>query len=265
MNDRKCLFCDENLIGNRSNEHVLAIWLQRALDIEEKKLSPTHLDSKTGKPKSTRTHSVGNLVEGRVCRTCNNGWMSDLENKARDILLPLIDVDREVISLSQEERFTLARWVSKTAFVLNSSSDYFKNIPPDHFRKIYADPESLPDKVIVLAQQHHGEQDFYWMQGSGWQAEFSKSSGYSQRRVEKMSEDAYKIVFQFRKLLLLIAYWPFDDWVYGLWKGIHLPLWPKSGPAGWYESEREFPWRDSNEAAVYFHMSLKVVEKRVLS
>jgi len=60
-----------------------------------------------------------------VCAGCNNGWMSDLENRAKAIVEPLIDETTTLID--SEGRLILAEWAVKTSMVfeaLRSSGPY---------------------------------------------------------------------------------------------------------------------------------------------
>src|SRR5258708_3740942 len=50
----------------------------------------------------------------RVCSSCNNGWMSDLESEAEPLLSPLIFSPNTYGLFSATESRTLAFWISKT-------------------------------------------------------------------------------------------------------------------------------------------------------
>jgi hypothetical protein len=47
-----------------------------------------------------------------VCATCNNGWMADLEGKAKPILTPL--VQDQARSLTLPDMMAIATWATKT-------------------------------------------------------------------------------------------------------------------------------------------------------
>jgi len=160
---KACIFCGTALAGKASDEHVLPQWLLDYLEIRETDVSPTHTDGQ-GEVLSTRQHRLENLVEGRVCSTCNNGWMSSLGMQAKNLLIPLMEAQREVAELNMAERLCLARWTFQTALVLNSASNFHKNVPPEHFSYLYSVQESLPPAVVVAGQQHHGDSRFYWLQ-----------------------------------------------------------------------------------------------------
>lgn len=262
MDQKVCIFCGSNLAGKASVEHVLPQWLLDHLGIREREITPTHWNPQ-GEVLTTRQHHVGNLVEGRVCSTCNNGWMSTLEGQAKTLLMPLMEGNTEVVELTQDERLCLARWTCKTAFVLNSASNFHKNVPSDHFSFLYRFQDSLPLQVAVVAQQHHGDSTFYWLQ-MPFVLTSEQAGGLSLQEAEKLVAASYKVSFQFKKLLLCVAYWPWPNWRFILWPGIHVPLWPAKGPVAYYSADPiadGFPWNDSLQAQRCFHMTLAVIRQ----
>jgi phage-related protein len=108
--------------------------------------------------------------------------------------------------LSDLERQILRRWTAKTAYSLNSSSNYLKNIPEHHYRFIKANTNSLPSKVSSFAQQHHGKRAFYWIQSATWVLN-GKSDDLAEI-ARSLNSNSYKISIQFGKLLLLLSYLP---------------------------------------------------------
>jgi hypothetical protein len=162
---RKCSFCQSTLT-DRSKEHVIPVWLIKYLDIEGMEISPNQrtLD---GTIVDKRKHAVGNLLLGPVCTDCNSGWMSELESNAKSLLIELMEKRKAIDTLNEEERLVLALWTYKTALTLNLSSNYTLKIPTTHFHKFYQKQNILPQRVIVLAQQHNQSQmddPFFWSQ-----------------------------------------------------------------------------------------------------
>ncbi len=56
-----------------------------------------------------------------LCATCNNGWMSMLENEAKPILESILDEKLKDIDAASQS--TLACWAVKTAMVLECIGD----------------------------------------------------------------------------------------------------------------------------------------------
>lgn len=108
---RTCAFC--GAAGPLTKEHVFGDWLSRlGLDPEPVlhragSLNRLGKDLGTG-PMFTRT--VRN-----VCSTCNNGWMSTLEQTAQNALAPLILGEPRDIDADQQG--ALALWAQKTVMV----------------------------------------------------------------------------------------------------------------------------------------------------
>lgn len=208
-NNKLCAFCDTPLTReNRSKEHVLPQWLLDFLEIRDNKIQPTHF-STSGEMLTTRNHTLEGLLAGQICEICNTGWMSQLEQAAMPILIPLILGNTTVIELNEKERQIVSRWTAKTALALNSSSNYLKNVPNSHYQHIRLITDCLPSKVSLFAQQHHGDRTFYWLQSSIWML-----NGNTEKLNElgtELKNNSYKISFQFGKLLLLISYIPIEN------------------------------------------------------
>ncbi len=249
----RCIFCSHELTGTRTKEHVIPVWLQQHLGITDAMLSPTRYSGKTGEVLSTRSHGINGLVAGRVCSTCNNGWMSQLEIVSMPILISLMATRRPVSDLTGAEKTTLARWAAKTAYVLNFSSNSVKNVPLEHMRYLYRNGTALPNGVTVCAQQHNPTMKFNWLQGAQWQILNTTDVGDEVRN--KLSENGYKITLQLQSLLFTVGHLPHPPLKFSFWNGIHLPLWPTHGIYAWYEKDG-FPWNDSRMAIHYFHAGL---------
>ncbi|ATY17186.1 hypothetical protein CU254_42195 (plasmid) [Amycolatopsis sp. AA4] len=73
-----------------------------------------------------------------VCATCNNGWLSELERKAKPVLTPLIR--GEPRRLSVDDQALIAAWTCKTALVslLASATGPRPGGPPEEYTALYA-------------------------------------------------------------------------------------------------------------------------------
>lgn len=225
------------------------------LEIGDAEVRPSHMHP-DGTLVTQRKHHLTNFVAGRVCKRCNNGWMSQLEERAKPLLTLLIDGEREVVHLTEPERHIVATWAFKTAIVLNNASNYHANVPPEHFRALFLDRSHPADGVTVFGQQHHGTRRFYWIQNSVWR--FFSDSPVNEESLRETNEGSYKISLQLGKLLLLVAFWPTDEWQMVVWAGIHIPLYPTRGPAAWFEGNPlpdDFSWYDSMRAQIEFHVT----------
>jgi hypothetical protein len=126
-------------------------------------------------------------------------------------------------------------------------------VPRVHLKELFA-TDALPADAIVVAQQHHGTDSLNWLQSSSWQL-FNVNEG-SPLPNEPTS---YKVTLLLGKLLLLVAYWPDPTYAYAITPGIHVPLWPRRGQIAQVTYQKEFPWDNSQEALIAFHMMLGLV------
>jgi len=60
------------------------------------------------------------MTTGAVCASCNNGWMSDLEGRAKPMLETMLEGRGR--ALHQEGQRTLAAWALKTAIMVDTST-----------------------------------------------------------------------------------------------------------------------------------------------
>ena len=72
--------------------------------------------SRSGRKPLTYRGRPFDLTVKNVCAECNNGWMSEIENSTKDILVPMID--GQSMSLDLDAQRKLASWTCKTAMVM---------------------------------------------------------------------------------------------------------------------------------------------------
>ncbi|MGW1450169.1 hypothetical protein ACWCO3_18060 [Micromonospora sp. NPDC002411] len=72
-----------------------------------------------------------------VCADCNNGWMSVVENDARQLILSLVDFARPITPREQQ---TLALWATLKALVIDSASTRLTPRGFGHDLKIKREP-----------------------------------------------------------------------------------------------------------------------------
>lgn len=104
-----CAFCGAS--GPLTREHVFGKWVSKiGLD-----LSPVQhrAGPNNGLPRDMGKQPPYRLQVKNVCATCNNGWMSKLEDAAQRVLTPLILGESGTIAL--EDQALVAMWAQKTA------------------------------------------------------------------------------------------------------------------------------------------------------
>ena len=147
---RTCIFCDTSLTGVRAKEHVIAQWLMEYLGLTEDQLYLAVGRSADDTILESRQQVASKFVEGRVCERCNNEWMSHLETEAMEILKLLIAATASIMSISDAERTTVAKWATKTAYVVSHASPLRKTPDASHLRYMSQNLGAVPPRVEVF-------------------------------------------------------------------------------------------------------------------
>jgi hypothetical protein len=233
--------------GGKTNEDVIPKWLVDHLGIGDMVITPMLVDAGSGHPIDSRKHRVSAL-KAPVCGKCNHGWMSDLENQVKPILIHLVDDPSCLAELTEPERTTAARWTLKTAAALNRSSSYgtpggaVARPVPDHHMRILSSGE-MPNDVAVVGCRYASVKSFDWLQYAKWTS--------PRNSVPLLAEDrfrSYKIAIAFRDLVLIVAYYPSAEYRYGVIQDHYVPLFPSryyhvgwEGERGIVQIPREMP------------------------
>jgi hypothetical protein len=108
-----CIFCGDDSQGLTS-EHVWPQWISRLLKNRGYGLFTVD-GSRPGVPRRSFVGSVMPLTVRAVCRTCNSGWLSELEGIARPVLTRLIC--GESITLNLQDQLAVGVWITKIAML----------------------------------------------------------------------------------------------------------------------------------------------------
>lgn len=221
---KACLFCGADGAGALSNEHVIPQWLLKHLKLpEDDKLFQGVASSVNDKlTQAPRIHSSFNFVQGHVCEGCNNGWMSRLEVAAKPILVPLIDRERTIGSLADEEAEIVGKWTCKTAYMHSWAALLKKPVQQDHLQALCGDESRVVQGVSVVGMQADFKQPSSYVQTGQWVHLCRPETKTS----DETPEGAYKIGLQFGHLYLVTAFWPDLESPLTLIKGIHAPIIP---------------------------------------
>ncbi len=165
---RICLFCGKR--GDMSKEHVFSKWISKYLPDPALNHKVTSSDD-SWLPEHMRRTPLNKTVAGAtgsrtfkiVCRTCNNGWMSDMEQLIEPLLARGFEGGK--IDLDVDQQSLLARWIEKTAMVRDEGSSMMpvstdeqrralmKSIGADPLTKVYLG--TFQDAKGPLRWRHH--------------------------------------------------------------------------------------------------------------
>jgi hypothetical protein len=140
-----CIFCGQD--RKRSREDVFPKWLHPLFPLLGEAEYLRRLVSPSSRDEHRRpASSVFDVIVRDICTTCNNGWMSQLEQQVKPILMPmLLDQSR---TLTAPEQHTLAMWATKTALTMQGA-----NIGGERFTPA-ADYHWFHDHVAPLPNAH---------------------------------------------------------------------------------------------------------------
>jgi hypothetical protein len=138
---RTCIFCDNPV---NSKEDAWPSWLVREFNGTEKGI----VEGQRGQQSSYSWHAGKYpLRTGNVCKKCNNGWMSDLENRVKPILERFFLYDQ--VSLDQRDQSTLALWICKNAMVYETLRLNAANFYTSQERILFRESFHLPPQTFI--------------------------------------------------------------------------------------------------------------------
>jgi hypothetical protein len=173
--DKRCPFCLRRIPGKSSTqEHIAPRWLRKhptVIDGYERRQPGNRRQTLPGYlPIFGQGATIHYVVPGgravdhplhmttAVCRQCNNGWMSQLEDTARPLLYPMIDGG--AAPQSDVAARTLARWSAKIAIALENEgpdgssfseeqvADSYQ-LRPSQAMRVYAATRSTIEEVLL--------------------------------------------------------------------------------------------------------------------
>jgi len=104
----------------KADEDVLPVWLSRELNSTGQVVTE-FITEMPGQPRTTRFQPFANLATlklERVCHVCNNGWMSELENRTKPLLIPMIRGN--ACQLSVQNQRQISAWTQLKCLTLDA-------------------------------------------------------------------------------------------------------------------------------------------------
>jgi hypothetical protein len=162
------MFCGRG--GAMSKEHVWPRWLHRYSQdastvryVHSAGFERSAADAFSELPTvvKERQGSVLTMKAREVCSSCNNGWMSLLEQRIRPTVLGLIDsaTTRQPFVLQPDQAADLAAWSVKTAWMREISSQASPTTTAAVCQRL-RQTQLPPEYSAVWIGRHVGERDF---------------------------------------------------------------------------------------------------------
>lgn len=126
----RCLFCNSE---DLSKEHIFSKWLRIAFKDDELSGEVIHRNPGESLKKvfdrsinNTELNTLYGTTISRVCKNCNNGWMSRLEKNVKAILIKDNKLKTDVRTLSIRDKKELGLWILVKVILL-----WYKTNPTD--------------------------------------------------------------------------------------------------------------------------------------
>lgn len=160
---KACIFCGSR--GKKSKEHIWPVWMHEHLPLlgdgeYVSELNTFKWKEQIGSRKSTRQGHLTTKKIRVVCQSCNSGWMSELENEAKPILLKLLG--GESIELCAEKQKTLARWITMKA-IIGEHADSDTHMTPREDRSLLRLENRIPNYFVIYIGVHNASSDSAWL------------------------------------------------------------------------------------------------------
>jgi hypothetical protein len=158
MND--CAFCGPTTRAV-NEEHIWADWITRLLLRDRHRTHRVRMEANSSRRTEvvvTRRRRM-DVTAKVVCETCNNKWMSDLENRVKPIAEPLM-LGQSSVALTFEDQATLTAWIMKTAIVVEHDAHVRYRRPRFFFspaqRERFRDTLDPPSTVVIWIARRIG-------------------------------------------------------------------------------------------------------------
>lgn len=158
--NRVCMFCEAQ---SCTKEHVWPNWLLQHFTSENARVFGERRGDDLGD-----WHGKAGLQVRRFCASCNNGWMSTLENATK----PLVESfwSDQVSSLAPSECTILAQWTVKTAMVIEGVEPETRWFYLQDERRRLRESQTIPQRTTVEIAKCVSHPHIYTAASEHWAA-----------------------------------------------------------------------------------------------
>lgn len=214
MNQKACIFCDSPLSkAGKANEDVIPKWLLKHLGLDKRKdlIASSHLTDLGIALKRPRIQGSHTVLQGSVCAECNNGWMSDLEGRAKPIISGMSVGER--LTLSHDDCELVSAWIFKTLILWHITANYRRLVPPPDFKYLYEHRTPPPGRHIEIAYAHSELPSAFRTRMSPIKLLFLGSEYDKQIISREVDQSSFVLTMQIGRLLTqIVGLPPFGAW-----------------------------------------------------
>jgi hypothetical protein len=162
---RPCIFCGSTGV---TKQHVWSEWIGKVMLPAQTKYQHVrtygdhmlHASSVTLHSPQVKQGPLWSLKMRNVCRTCNGGWMSRLEERVKTFLAPMILGDDR--ALSEAEMKDLSAWACLTTIMAEFIDPNTLAIPPAHRIALRQTVEPPGEWYIFIGEYEGAEWDIHY-------------------------------------------------------------------------------------------------------
>ncbi len=197
---KTCMFCGKS---GGNEEHIVGKWILRDLGLNKMKSRIGFgVQRKTGEMDEIEApQPLSSFTTDAVCQTCNNTWMSQLENQVKPHLIPLLQTpwpenDHSLFQALFLHGAIITRWLIKTA---STFGDKMNVAVPEEIRKELYKGRILPG--IRTDFSCNAECGAYIAMSRSWNC-------YDDETIEIKAYPArsFRFVWQLRHLAMRVSY-----------------------------------------------------------
>lgn len=151
---KTCPFCDTIVRkGTNSEEHLLRkAWIRR-LKQEKHGVHSKRYATGSWDIEHQSWKTPMNMVAGGICKSCNEGWMHDIDVSVDHIVMGEAEGDRMLDRADEGERRSVARWLAKTALCARfTEPPDRRHVDPAMYARMMA-PEYVPPGLLACCSR----------------------------------------------------------------------------------------------------------------
>jgi len=209
-----CAFCQRPGV-KMSDEHVIPQWM--SLLGADAGPYEREVNGRTVRSKKI------NIITRSICKDCNTGWMSRIEDGASIVMKPIFNAT--ATKISELDRWVIARWITKTVytFLLASlRSDESEPLDRAQYRNFYINPQPATNQLTLLAGYT----------GPLLPVRFELTFQDDQ------TKRAGRILFHFHRVVICVFFLDND------YPSVHLPTWLKQAAHVIWPPQRDLLWNE---------------------
>jgi hypothetical protein len=157
------MFCERSA---SSKEDVWPVWLQKPFRSDKARIIAERQGDLLRSWKSRTAFQVK-----RVCQTCNNGWMSQLENEVKPLFEAILR--GALTNITIQAQSTIAVWAMKTAMVLEACCSEKTWFYTKENRQRLGSNREMPARTSVFMAKCVAQSDIYSATKNHWTSEYA--------------------------------------------------------------------------------------------